>query len=647
MDRYYVQNKGWSQDELDTQHWKEVNINASDMSDNRKKLFEIRKKAIDLYLKTDLRLSEIEKDSGLSRQFIYILLDRCMTTHRDGDVYGYRGLIPYNRITKTPKKDSLSNIFSSFPDIKSEIDLVILGKKGIQGLPREKSISIKVIHQYFLKICSNHGIPLTDYPFNTKWKGLRGFQKYSKNLLNENINSFSDRETTYGKQKSIITKAPGDPRKKPINPLERVEFDGHKIDAYFVGNYPMPSGEIVQKEIPRPWVLTVFDVVTKCVLGYHITLNSEYNSDDVIETIVKSLKPWKRKSITIPDITYQEGDGFPNPLIAESINAKWQEFYLDNGMANKANNVKRLVIDKLHANYCLGPVANPIRRPYVERFFRRMETELIHRLPSTTGSSPSDVKRQKPIEQAIKYNIKITDLEQILDVWMANYNNSPHTGLQGRSPLQVFREHVDSGIILPKYSDNELSDLNNIEVIRKVCGNLKTGVRPYINYENVRYSSYIFRETSQYIGNIVILRINPDDLRKIRVFKRNNGEEIGILEAEGAWGYEPHNLKLRKAIWKRNDKNFQVKSFDNPINAYLKSLEKDSKSDMRIRGRLQNIAKNSKINSDNNKLKNKIITQNDIDAAPNESKKDASFEELLREEFKDFPKAFINDNGDD
>ncbi|WP_318766121.1 hypothetical protein [Lactiplantibacillus carotarum] len=157
----------------------------------------------------------------------------------------------------------------------------------------------------------------------------------------------------------------------------------------------MPTGEISKIEISRIWILVIIDVTTKCVLGYHVTLNPEYNSDDVLQTIRNSLVRWEPKTLTIPGLTgYSDNDGFPSSKIEGSFGAKWQEFTLDNGMANKADQVKKFVIDKLHANYCLGPVANPTRRGSVERFFKRLEEDFFHRLPSTTGSGPNDVKNK-------------------------------------------------------------------------------------------------------------------------------------------------------------------------------------------------------------------------------------------------------------
>lgn len=38
----------------------------------------------------------------------------------------------------------------------------------------------------------------------------------------------------------------------------------------------------------------------------------------------------------------------------------------------------------------MGPVAVPVRRPIIERFFRTLEQNTFHRLPSTTGSNPLD-----------------------------------------------------------------------------------------------------------------------------------------------------------------------------------------------------------------------------------------------------------------
>lgn len=611
--RIFLANHGWTDNELNTNSWKSVDITllpkAAQMTFNK------RKQAIDLFLGTDVKLKEISSITGVLKPDIYRFIERCLETTPSGEVRGYQGLLPYQRSRTSVHHKTITEILENNPQIGDEIKAILLGKTAIPGYPKEHNIAFTILHRYFLQLCLANKFSQDEFPFTLRDHGLRNFQRYAKAYVEAHYNAEVARKSTEGKRLAYMTKGIADPRKQPIYPLERVEFDGHKIDAYFTVGYKMPSGEITKKEISRIWILAVIDVVTRCILGYYITFNPEYNADDVIKTLTNSLQTWQPKEITVDGLSYGEHDGFPSSQIPEAVNTRWLELYLDNGLANRAKRVKEFVTQKLHANYCLGPVANPIRRAHVERFFRRLEDDLIHRLPSTTGSNPSDVKRQSPVKNAIKFNIKVTEIEQIIDVWIARYNNTPHRGIANRTPLQVFEEHVESGLLLPKYSNTEWEELKTLKYYRQINGNKETGIRPYVNFENVRYTNDFLRQSPQLIGKKVMLKVDPDDLRKIKAYLIENGLEIGMLLAKGSWGLEPHDLRLRKAIWRANDETFDVKRLDNPVDSFLRAAEKKGHTDRKVRARVQHRMKLQ--NELPESFKNKELPKSSISSSQN------------------------------
>src|SRR3546814_11351986 len=65
-----------------------------------------------------------------------------------------------------------------------------------------------------------------------------------------------------------------------------------------------------------------------------------------------------------------------------------------------------------------------------------LEENGFHRLPKTTGTGPSDIRRQQPEVAACKYFIQLEDLRNLLDILIANYNGEVHSNLNGRTPLE-------------------------------------------------------------------------------------------------------------------------------------------------------------------------------------------------------------------
>ena len=78
---------------------------------------------------------------------------------------------------------------------------------------------------------------------------------------------------------------------------------------------------------------------------------------------------------------------------------------------------------------------------------------------------------------------------------------------------------------------------------------LPQGVRPHINLYGVRYTNDVRASSTQLIGRKLLLSLNADDLRSVRAFVPD-GAELGVLNAQGAWGVMPHNLKVRQEILK-------------------------------------------------------------------------------------------------
>jgi putative transposase len=225
--------------------------------------------------------------------------------------------------------------------------------------------------------------------------------------------------------------------------------------------------------------------------------------------------PWKRKSLTIKGLNYSERANFPSNLISEASFGLWDEFCFDNAKANIAKNVKEKLVDLIGCSINMGPVAVPVRRPIIERFFRTLEQNGFHRLPSTTGSNPKGPKRKNSEENPIKYRITAQHLEELTDVLIAEYNASPHEGNSNLSPLEVFEQRVARGMTilqLPEEKRNEITFFS-LTVTRRVNGSEKNGRRPFINYEEVRYTNDILNRSPHLINKTLKLLVKTDDLR--------------------------------------------------------------------------------------------------------------------------------------
>src|SRR3546814_6644243 len=135
-------------------------------------------------------------------------------------------------------------------------------------------------------------------------------------------------------------------------------------------------------------------------------------------------------------LSYRPSGGFPSKLGAEFVGVCWDEFSVDGAKINLSERVGSKLDSIVGAKVEYRPRRIPDDRPFIERFLGTLEENGFHRLPNTTGTGPSDIRRQQPEVAACKYFIQLEDLRNLLDILIAHYNGEVHSNLNGRTPLE-------------------------------------------------------------------------------------------------------------------------------------------------------------------------------------------------------------------
>lgn len=509
---------------LDVRTWEPVD--TSHLSNKELTDFLCKKEAIDLYFLTSIPIKDICKSSCISPRTLYLLIERCLTFKNRGNIYGYSAIFPYARINNIQQK------FDAFISQHRELhDLIV---KKFKTYKLNKTTNFRIIHQFVLKWCYQNGITENQYPFTLSDNGYRSLLRY--------YNEWAKTQDLFEKEnfsKMTIKQLP----KNCLSPLIEVEIDGHRIDAYFITEFQTPSGTWREAVIERPWILCTIDRSTRCVLGFELVLKSEYDSMDVLSCIEKSVIPITNEKIpgTLSVKT------FPNQVFPQIEYALFDELYLDNAKAHLSDSLLNTLIKKMGTKVCFGKVAEPTRRGIIERFFKTLEEKNFHQFPSTTGSSPTDPRRQSPEKKAKQYHISIDDLEKITYLALYEYNNTPHSSLYGNSPLEDFRQKLNSRLYT--YLPITLRDGNAFHLLkdsRTVVANNKESYL-HINYAGAKYTSQRLNGDKKMIGENLLLQINFKDIRVIKAFY-SSGEFYDDLFVEKKWRGRKHDLKERKLI---------------------------------------------------------------------------------------------------
>lgn len=617
---------------IDLTSWSQVLTDK--MSESDSLVYLNRKKAVEMYF-NNVSHAEIEEKTGIHRNHLIKFIKRCLELDEFGNVWGYRALIPRKRLKAYRRKKALSStttdpspnkngafhyLLETYPEIRELIDGLFF--KQSNRFVTDPVIRIKQIHKDFVQACRKIGLkPPHDYPFNTRELARRSLYNYINKLAEHNISHAASRNGEEASQLIRTTGAGIHNNAYISRPFEQVQFDGHKIDISLTLILYSPEGDEIVVSIERIWLLAVMDVGTKCILGYYISYNKEYTAADVLHCIRNSIVPWQPKKLTIPGLKFPEGGGIPSGVITETQWALWDELLYDQARANVSKIVKDRLRQIVKCQVNAGRIKYPMKRSLIERFFGLFEEAGIHRIISTTGSNPRDPRRNDPQAKAKKYRITAQHIEELIEVLIADYNATPNEGINFMTPLEALKSRILSTHAvnqMPEEQRNEVAFLT-MQVVREIQGSIENGRRPYIQFENVRYSNEVLSRSAGLIGKKVDLLINVDDLRIIKAFLPD-GSELGKLKAKGKWGITPHTLQVRREIYRlKNQKLIHFTSSDDPIRVYQIFLQQGIKTKKRNANKHHELERN--IERNQTVEENLLVEQTDI--------KDIKIEETL------------------
>jgi transposase InsO family protein len=548
----------------DTSTWPEFDPGA--LTPAQRKTFSARHRAVEMFVAAT-SLAEIEAQTGVNRRQVYRALESATAVHADGRPYGWRALVPhtrvgdYHRLAKVRRHPiglgtagAFGLLLEAHPALAQWITEQVRAKRvSVVQINTDDGLRLRVrsltkLHMGFLDQCRALGLGSADYPFNTDHIGIRSL---AAAVRAECLRTFERGARLAGA--THLKGLPAEARSVPAaqQALDVVEFDGHRLDVRLKVVVRDPLGFEQEFEIERIWLLVIVDVWSRAVLGYHVSLNREYSRYDVIRTIENALAPHRPRRFTLPGVGYGAAGGFPSGKLPELGYATWQWFKLDNAKANLAEDVQYALANFIGCLIDAGPAHSPDDRPYIERFFGTVASSLSSRLPGYTGTNARDIRRALADPKGnLRLYVSLDELEDLLEASLAQYNASPHNGLNGRTPLEAVEHSVRGrGAMLnwlPEAKRRTLC-LMHTPHTATVRGYLDQGQRPHVNFHGVRYTNTLLASTTLLLGKKLRLYYNSQDLRTVRAFA-DDGAEIGVLKAQGAWGEIVHDLKLRQEV---------------------------------------------------------------------------------------------------
>jgi putative transposase len=281
---------------------------------------------------------------------------------------------------------------------------------------------------------------------------------------------------------------------RPTRLMQRVQADHTRMDEMVVDTKTkLPLG--------RPWLTTIIDLYSKMIIGIYLSFTPpSYLS--VMQCLLHTIRPKTYVGKVYPEIEHAwDAYGITEVIVVDNGKEFYSEEFDD-------------ACYQIGTEIEYAPRRAPWYKASMERFYRTVNTELLHELPGTTFSSILDKKDYDPTKHAL---ISLDAILELTHVWIIDvYHQSLHRGITD-IPARRWKEGVrDWPPNLPP-KNKELEILLGYKEHRSISG---SGIEFQSLFYNCKELGLIRRKLKP--KEKVVIKYNPNDISVIYVYDRSN-----------------------------------------------------------------------------------------------------------------------------
>lgn len=530
----------------------------------RRERYRRLRKAVELYLSKQASMNEVASVAKITARRFRRILHRCFEPRMDGTtIMGWEALVERRRGSPIRRTRDFSyqsspragytgcfrKLLRERPTIEAALTNVLLGigRRAVEP----NRLTMRSIVAAFIRICENEGIRNDEYPLSTVEKGRRAIKRWIDEVfipahglrwINRQHGKDAASAAGYERGDGQSTQMAG--------PYEGWVIDEVTVDLHARYEIPNATGEWEQLDLSRFTVIRAIDLNTGTNIGWLQVLARQASGEDISQLLWKCINGSPKRPLRVKGLAYMDGAGFPASEIPDLRFAMFRIVYLDNALAHLADIVQHILQHTGGGVVQLGKPATPKERASVESRFAQQARRLLHQLPGTTGSGPHDPVR-KAARAPVECRVRADELEDVLEVYIANENILPQAASGYKPPLERLRQQLASKALAPIYLpvDKRRRNFFCKPISVTVRMQLERGRRPFINYLGVRYSSEQLQRALSLKGQTMYIRPDVSDLRSVLLF-HEDGALYGPLHALGRWSKFPHDVRIRK-MWLR------------------------------------------------------------------------------------------------
>lgn len=515
-------------------------------------------------------IQQAARTYGVDRSTLTSMTEAASTLAPDGKPFGYRVCIPWYRVAESvvtrvevplaSGPGAFARLLAALPDLKE----LVLSYKGKLPAHNEPSAKFEVFFRKFAAYLKGKELECY-YPLNSSDRGRRALQNWikreRKGVRDLQMGDNEDAAYTLTRLDQLLT----------LQPLDRVELDGHRTDCDWHAQVPTKDGKWTTELVSAIWVLAAIDVVSLAAFPCTLVVGPSYDRYDVLETFANTLRPWEPRKLIVPNLRYAPDAWMPTMNCVAGDVHRPASTAIDNFLAHKAKITTENIGDHQLGVVNLGFPHVPEGRPNIEAFFKRLEDAVLRQLAG--GYRPPDEQSGKKqfvsTKSSKNYPVNAEALRDLIDVEISAYNITPHPALQHRTPREVFESHIHDGMWTTQ-SFLTAEDTEQLLVLHKsvtIRGNKRKGVLPYVKYQHAKYRSKKLNNRYDLVGRTFWASIHSHSAHQMSIWDED-GNLLVVLQALRPWGV-PHSLQQRSAVLKCVQRGIlHIEGTDDALAAY-------------------------------------------------------------------------------
>lgn len=288
--------------------------------------------------------------------------------------------------------------------------------------------------------------------------------------------------------------------------LDRWELDHTPLDIILI----CKTTKLI---LGRPTLTVCIDRRSRMIVGFYLSFQAP-SATSVLHCLRQAILPKESVLARFPDIRGPwPARGLPTAVA------------VDNGMDLHAKDLEEPALELGIELYYMG-AGYPELKAAIERVIGTINRTFIHKLPGTTFSNVQE-RGDYPSEQLAVLDIET--LTHVLLKWIVDiYHKTPHRGLKGRTPLQVWTEGEATRVIeLPAYP-------RQLDLI--VGHSATPTIWHYgIAYDNLHYNSARLKALREEDVDVVQIRAHETSVAFVSVLDPKTKEYFDVPAVDTAY----------------------------------------------------------------------------------------------------------------